>query len=167
MQTTKTFWVAAAGITIGTAGLAYTVPTGHTEGSVLGAAVLVVSAIAISVRVVLTVITDTSAEKARLTDERLTYLAAQAALESERTRIRQDLEAGARASAQQIRAERAAMRQQFEEERHAVQRHGFEVGVRLALGGGLTAEGEIPANVLPFPTRVTSPASQQNGTSLN
>lgn len=168
VQTTKTtFWASAAGAMVGAGTLVYTAPTGHLGGAVLGATTLVVSAMAASVRVVLDRLTDTAHERAKLDDERLTYIAAQVGIENERTRIRQDLTDGANATARLLEQERAAMRRQFEEEKFAVQKEAVRVGMLLERSGALGLDDDALGNVLQFPVRVPAVPGQQNGTSLN
>lgn len=158
-----TFRASAVGATIGAAMLGYSVLGGSDDGETLGATLLIVSAMVMSVMVVLERLTDTSAERAALRVEHDTYIAAQVALASERDMVRKDLANGARRLTEQLTRERAAMRQRFNEDMFKVQRRAFETGFLMAQNGDVMPEDVPGATVLHLPRRPSEPVTQQTG----
>lgn len=103
-------------------------------------------------------VTDTTAERRRLAeaakqydDEHSRYIAAQAALEVERDRMRRDVEYATERAAAQLVAERAKLQSEFDSERNALICATFESAFEI-LKGGLPAEATTRGrSVIPFP----------------
>lgn len=103
-------------------------------------------------------ITDTSAERTRhldaaraAHDERIRYIAAQAALSSERTRMRRDSAAETARLKTQLAAEREALQDQFDAERGRLICESFKAGVLMQESGVLDAPSANETGVIQFP----------------
>ncbi|MET8475375.1 hypothetical protein ABZY90_19835 [Streptomyces sp. NPDC006422] len=113
-------------------------------------------------------ITDTARDRERhfeaaraLDEERAKYVAARAALEAERERVRRDAAADREHSVARLAEERAVMEDQFESAKAELVCRAFEAGVRMQRSGKLD-EPEVPhGRVVRFPT--AGPADQQAG----
>ncbi|MFD0404978.1 hypothetical protein [Kitasatospora sp. NPDC127116] len=139
--------MAAVGAATGVTATGVGVTTDRLGLAVSGSALLVVSAMAICVIVVLRALGDTAAERAALIEERDLAIAAQVGVASERERVRDDLARGRKAAQDLLARERAAMFKALEEKRFAIQREGVETGILLALSGALD-EMPAPSGVL-------------------
>ncbi|MEV0114622.1 hypothetical protein AB0H77_15420 [Streptomyces sp. NPDC050844] len=136
-------------------GVAHKEPTGTLAGACLG--MMVCAGVGfVSIR---RWTTDTRVERARLADavrdaesERTRYIAAQAAMEMERQRVARDAAADHARTAAILTAERAAMADQFEEQRAQLVSETLEVAFKLARSntGEETHEHER-ARVINFP----------------
>lgn len=104
-------------------------------------------------------ITDTNAERRRLDDavrtadaDRMRYVAAQAACEVERARVRRDVAAERELLAARLEAERAAMDKQFEEKRAKLICDTTEAAFLLFKDGFPDVSAPEGARVIGFPT---------------
>ncbi|MET7436595.1 hypothetical protein [Streptomyces sp. NPDC005568] len=83
--------------------------------------------------------------------ERSRYVAAQAALENEQGRLRQDVAAEHHALAVRLTAERAALTTEFEAKRGEYMAEAMEVAVRLIVGKKLDPTQVASAKLIQFP----------------
>lgn len=153
------------GIAAGTATLLTGAASDATGTAIVGTAVLIVSAMATSVHLVLDRLTDTSAERRALRDEHAAYVAAQVSIQRDREEVRRALADGTIQTQKLLASERATMRAQFEQERFEIQSAAYSMAIEHMQNGLLSDHVARDANVLPFPTRPAVPAPQQ--TSLN
>ncbi|MET7458473.1 hypothetical protein ABZT03_43025 [Streptomyces sp. NPDC005574] len=103
-------------------------------------------------------ITDTSDERRILAAaqrsaeaERARYFAAQAALENEQGRLRQDITAERHANAVRLKTEREALANEFEAKRGELAAESMEVAVRLVCGKKLDPRQIATAKLIQFP----------------
>jgi len=157
--------VSLSGIAAGAATLLTGAAMHAPETAIVGASVLIVSAMAASVHLVLDRLTDTSAERRALRDEHAAYVAAQVSIQRDREDVCRALAEGAARTNELLATERATMREQFEQERFEIQAAAYSTAIEHMKNGLLTDHVVRDANVLAFPTRPAKPAPQQ--TSLN
>lgn len=154
MQVQVSRMMAAVGAATGVTAMGVGVTTDQLGLAVAGSALLLVSAMAICVGVVLQALRDTAAERAALIEERDLAVAAQAGITSERERMRSDLARSRRAAQELLVRERDAMYRALEEERFSIQRQAFEEGVRMAFSGSLDEMPDFATGTLVhFPAR--------------
>lgn len=113
-------------------------------------------------------ITDTSAERTRLADatreqdsERVRLFALQAALEQERQRLLRDAAADREQNAARLEAERASLREQFEDERAALMCESVETAYAMFKAGLLDAPRAASVAVLSFPDQSPQRAAER------
>lgn len=83
--------------------------------------------------------------------ERTRYIAAQAALENERTRMRRDLDAEHLALVERARVEREALDDEFEERRGDLINETMEAAVRMFSNGKFAPDTRRGATLIQFP----------------
>jgi hypothetical protein len=83
--------------------------------------------------------------------ERARYFAAQAALENEQGRLRQDITAERQANAVRLKTEREALANEFEAKRGELAAEAMEVAVRLVCGKKLDPRQVATAKLIQFP----------------
>lgn len=137
--------VLAAGITV----ILYGIARNDLARSLGGACLSITALTLIALVAIRRWVTDTEAERARLAEdsreaqnEKTRAIAAQAALEMERQRLARDAAADRARTAAILRAEREAMRDQFEEQRAKLASDAFATGVRMERSGALEPESE-------------------------
>jgi hypothetical protein len=133
----------AAGLTVVTLGIIESNPARSAGGACLTITGLTFFALAVLRRW----ITDTARERERhldaaraLQDEQTKYIAAQAALELERERVRRDAAAEHQQNIARLQAEREALEDQFEDKRAQLICETFETAVRMERAGLLDDE---------------------------
>lgn len=143
----------------------YGIITNDLKRSIGGVAFALCALTFIALVVIRRWITDTNVERRRLDDavrqadaDRMRYVAAQAALEAERARVRHDVAVERQQLTVRLEAERAAMDEQFEEARSQLIIDTTEAAVRL-IGSGFPNNVSAPvyARVIELP----SPAHQR------
>ncbi|MCR8946586.1 hypothetical protein NW249_31275 [Streptomyces sp. OUCMDZ-4982] len=153
--------ITSAGLTI----VLFGIITENLERTVGGAIFTMTALTLIALILIRRWITTTSAERARLGDavreadaERMRYVAAQAASEVERARLRRDATAERQQLTARLATERASMRTQFEEERNRLVCDTVEETIKLVRLGLLNPSAPTRyARVIGFP----SPAEHQ------
>ncbi len=115
-------------------------------------------------------VTDTRTERGLLATaqreaqtERARYIAAQAALESERTRMSRDLDAEQAALAERARVERDALEAEFEERRADLICETMESTVRMFHDGKFAPDTRRDATLIQFPNQQQEPRSRGRG----
>jgi sensor c-di-GMP phosphodiesterase-like protein len=116
----------------------------------LGGTCLVVTAlITVSLATIRRWINDVDNERGRLAEaahaaqtEAAKYFAAQAGLAAEKARMLRDAEAGRAALAAQLKVEREALQDEFEEQRNTIKCKAFEQGALFERSGALKAQQE-------------------------
>lgn len=170
----RTTAVGAALIT--SAGLAivlYGIITENLERTVGGAIFTMTALTLIALVLIRRWVTNTTAERQRLGDavreadaERMRYVAAQAALEVERSRLRRDSAVEREQLAARLATERTAMEAQFEEGRTKLVCDTVETTVQLVREGLLDTSAPAPyAQVIGFPIRQRSAEAAPGGAS--
>lgn len=136
--------LAALGLTAGCATVATGIITRHPSLAVGGSCLAMMALSAVILIAVRSWVTDVTAERRQLQDaahghddERTRYIAAQAALQQERTRVRSDLANWQASVRRQMEREREATRKDFEEKRAALIAETFEAAIRMARDEGL------------------------------
>ncbi|MFH9215417.1 hypothetical protein [Streptomyces globisporus] len=166
----RTSAVGAALIT--SAGLAivvYGIITENLERTVGGAIFTMTALTLIALVLIRRWVTNTSTERQRLGDavreadaERMRYLAAQAASEVERARIRRDAAAELQQLTVRLAAERAALSEQFEEQRLALICSTMETTVKLYRAGHFDPSAPTPhGQVISLPGFAHQRAAQE------
>lgn len=129
--------------------------TPHTVG---GMGLMLAASTFLTLSLLRTWICDNTAERERLrhegdklAEERVKYVAAHAALQAERDRIRADLKAGEAAAEQRLATEREAMQDEFDNKRAELIRSTFETAVNM-VQDGLLEPDERGAEVIHLPT---------------
>lgn len=79
------------------------------------------------------------------------YLAAQAALENEQSRLNRDMAAERAALAARLMAEREQLRAEFEEQRATLIAETMEVAFLMMRNGDLDPKASAQSNLIPFP----------------
>ncbi|MEV5851464.1 hypothetical protein [Streptomyces anulatus] len=138
----------------------YGIITENLERTVGGAIFTMTALTLIALVMIRRWITTTNAERQRLGDavreadaERMRYVAAQAALEVERSRLRRDAAAEREQLAARLATERDAMDAQFEEKRNTVVIETFATTVELVRDGLLDVNDPASyGRVIGFPT---------------
>ncbi|NDZ63620.1 hypothetical protein [Streptomyces cyaneofuscatus] len=177
MDLKKTSRATAAGAALITsAGLAivlYGIITENLERTVGGAIFTMTALTLIALVLIRRWVTNTTAERQRLSDatrerdtEHMRYLAAQAALEVERGRLRRDAIVEREQLAARLAAEQASMRAQFEEERNQLTIRTFKATAQMIHDGLLDPgnPGSL-ARLIEFPTRQRSAEAAPRGAS--
>ncbi|MFI5525039.1 hypothetical protein [Streptomyces platensis] len=151
---------AIASLTAGIALLAHGLNTDSTARTTGGICLMSCALLFAALLAIRTWVIDTSQERSQLHDatraadaERERYQAAQFAVRAERERMRRDAAAAERRTEATLTSERAAMREQFEEERNALIASTFETAVRLMRAGILDAPAAHQDCVIPFPAQ--------------
>lgn len=124
-----------------------------------GACLILLSLTALILLYVRVWISDTNDERRRFDDasvaleaERCRYVACQAGVQAERTRVRAELAAGNAALEEKLRIQGEAMWQQYEDERAKLITDAFEMGARMAQDGHLEPATR-GAQVIHLPSR--------------
>lgn len=127
-----------AGITTTATGLA----AGDTARSASGASIIIIALATLSLIVLHRWVTDTSAERTRLSaaetaarNEQARYIAGLAAVDAERARLRRDATAMARRQLAQLEADREKLRDEFEDERERISTEAFRTGALMERAG--------------------------------
>jgi len=128
--------------------------------SVTGGCAVLVGVMLVCLVTLLRSICDTTAERQQLQaatrerdSERMRYIASQAALNSERERVRQDLADAQAVLERQLAEERERMEQTFEDKRAALIAEAFEAGVLMERSGALDAKPSGQVIHLPAPAQ--------------
>ncbi|MZF56883.1 hypothetical protein GTX53_24145 [Streptomyces sp. SID5594] len=175
LKTTSRATAAGAAL-ITSAGLAivlYGIITENLERTVGGAIFTMTALTLIALVLIRRWVTNTTAERQRLSDatrekdtERMRYLAAQAALEVERGRLRRDARTEREHLTARLAAERAAMSAQFEDQRAELVCKTMETTVQLYRDGHFDPGAPAPyAQVISLPnlTHQRADAAQPRG----
>ncbi|MBD9723514.1 hypothetical protein PV755_18925 [Streptomyces caniscabiei] len=131
----------------------------HTTCSIVGMGLIVTALTVIALTVIRVWIGDAREERRELTlarkeadAEQRKYFAAQAALESEMTRLHRDVAAERAAAEAALAVERAALYAELEEERLEITKDAFRTGVEMERSGMLKAGAPAAlANLIQFP----------------
>lgn len=164
--------IAAAGAALITsAGLStvvYGIITENLERTVGGAIFTMTALTLIALVLIRRWITNADADRQRHDDavraadtERMRYVAAQAALEVERGRGRRDLAAEHKRMSATLEAERAAMRDRFEEERATLVCETIETTFRMFQDGKFAPAAHEYARVIGFPNPTHQRAAEE------
>jgi len=162
METTarNTATAAAAGAFV--AGVAVALQSArhdHVAGSIIGSCLVLVALVVVVLVLVHRWVADVATERAALSvaqrqavDERTRYIAAQAALENEQTRLNRDIAAERASNDARLKAERAKLRDEFEEERAQLAADAFQTGAEMERAGMLRPDRERHrGNLIAFP----------------
>ncbi|KAB7850200.1 hypothetical protein [Streptomyces mobaraensis] len=125
-----------------------------------GGACLTITALTLlALRLIRTWVTDASDERSRAQqavqradEDRVRYVAAQAALEVERDRLRRDTEDIVQKAEEERIALHAKLHQEFEERRGQLIAETFEAAFRILKAGDLPVQGAQGKEVIPFPS---------------
>jgi hypothetical protein len=158
----------AAAVLLGGLGLTlHGVSDGHHQCSLAGVVLCMVALTVIVLTVIHHWITDTRAECAALASaeraaqtERLRYVAARAALQSEQSRLYRDLAAERAADAERLEVERAAMQEQFELARSQVAAEAMQTLASWVVNGKVRPPEARTGNLIRFPQQQPTPAPQ-------
>lgn len=158
--TRATAVTAAVALTTGLAAILYGVVRNETARALGGVALITIALTLIALVAIRRWVTDTRDEQRQLAqatreaqDERAKYIAAQAALENERQRLMRDAAADRARNTAALRAEREAMRQEFEEERAKLVCETLETAVQLVRGMVDQEPKQQSDVVIQFPTQ--------------
>ncbi|MFJ8345126.1 hypothetical protein ACIQ9J_01865 [Streptomyces sp. NPDC094153] len=130
----------------------------HSTLSLAGVALSMIALTGIILAVVHRWITDTNTERTILAAsqreaqrQQTVYIAGQAALENERTRLHRDLAAEHAALNERLKAERASLTAEFEERRAALISETMEATVLMIRDGKFAPEPQTDGNLIHFP----------------
>ncbi|MFE5871587.1 hypothetical protein ACFQ6V_23480 [Streptomyces roseifaciens] len=151
-------------LTVGLAVVTAGVLTSDPARAAGGACFTVTALTLIALRVIRSWIVNTAAERGRLQDaireaeaERTKCIAAQAAIEIERDRMRRDAAAAAQQAHEQLAAERDRMSVEFEEARGDLMAQTASTAFWLGVQHGTPVKGPRRRIVIPFPEGGASP----------
>ncbi|MFF5670323.1 hypothetical protein ACFY8S_09325 [Streptomyces hygroscopicus] len=149
----------AVGLFTGSVTVAVGIALRHPALAIGGTCLAMTALAGIILLSVRTWITDVSAERCQLQlaardldTERTRYVAAQAALQEERGRMRADLASIQTQTRQELEREREALRQEFDDRRAELIRETFEEAVRM-VRAGLLDTPEPRGTVVRFPAQ--------------
>lgn len=151
---------AAAAITVGLGTVLWGVWKNDPARATGGACLTITALALIGLVLIRGWITDTSAERSRLAtaarakdEERLRYLAGQATQNSERDRMRRDMEYAVERAAAQLRSEQAKLRAEIDAERNALICATFASAYEILKVGFPTRATTRGRAVIPFPAQ--------------
>jgi hypothetical protein len=141
-----TGWTALA---VGTLVILYGIARNDLPRSLGGTCLVVTALTIVSLTTIKRWINNVDKERSRLGEaahaaqvEAAKYFAAQAGLAAEKARMLRDAEAGRAALAVQLKVEREALQDEFEEQRNAIKCKALEQGALLERSGALRAQQE-------------------------
>lgn len=156
-----TITIAAAAMLTGLGTLVHGTIQDDLAPAIAGASLLTVAFLAIALTLIHRWTVDTTDERRALAaaqrqagDERTRYIAAQAALENEASRLNRDMIAERRALAARLTVEREALEAEFEERRAALISETMEATVLMMQSGKLAAEPTTTGTLIRFPEKL-------------